>query len=82
MSGAEREKSLQLVATFPNTISAITMEKLCRERELPGKLIPVPRAISASCGMAWLAPTQAREALESAAEERKLPVEGWYYVMI
>lgn len=82
MSDAPREKSLHLVATFPNTISAITMEKICREQELPGKLIPVPRAISASCGMAWMAPTEAREALESATAERQLPVEGWYYVMI
>ena len=79
---AAREKSLHLVVTFPNTISAITMEKICRAQELPGKLIPVPRAISASCGMAWMAPTEAREALESATTAKQLPVEGWYYVMI
>lgn len=76
------EKTLQLVATFPNTISAITMEKLCKEQGLPGKMIPVPRAISASCGMAWLAPTGSREDLERAAAERALPVEGWYYLMM
>jgi len=78
----EREKTLQLVATFPNTTSAITMEKICRQQDLPGRLIPVPRSISASCGMAWLAPTESREVLESAVEKNALPVEGWFYVML
>jgi len=77
-----REKTLQLVVTFPNTMSAITMERICKAQELPGKLIPVPRAISASCGMAWLAPTESREVLESAVEKNALPVEGWFYVML
>jgi len=77
-----REKTLQLVATFPNTISAITMEKICKAQALPGKLIPVPRVISASCGMAWMAPTDAREVLEAATNEQDLSVEGWYYVML
>ena len=77
-----REKSLQLVVTFPNTLSAITMERICKAQSLPGKLIPVPRAISASCGMAWLAPTEARDQLEQATTEKELSVEGWYYLMI
>lgn len=42
-----------LVATFPTTTAAITMERLCGQLGLPGRLIPVPRSISASCGMAW-----------------------------
>lgn len=79
---APREKVQQLVVTFPNTISAITMEKICKEKDLPGRLIPVPRVISASCGMAWLAPDDSREILEAATTERNLPVEGWYHVMI
>jgi len=77
-----REKTLQLVVTFPNTMSAITMERICKAQELPGKLIPVPRAISASCGMAWLAPTEDRDRLEKATTEKGLSVEGWYYLML
>lgn len=82
MSEAPREKSLRLTVTFPTTTAAITMEKLCRQEGLPGQLIPVPRAISASCGMAWCAPPEARASLEEAVGARGLAVEGWYYVMI
>lgn len=82
MSEGPREKSLHLTVTFPTTTAAITMEKLCRQEGLPGRLIPVPRAISASCGMAWCAPPESRDALEEAVAARGLAVEGWYYVMI
>ena len=82
MSGPRREKQLWLVATFPTTMAAITMERLCGQLDLPGRLIPVPRSISASCGMAWRAPEDARAALEAMAREHALPVEGWYYVML
>ena len=82
MSGQQREKRLWLVATFPTTTAAITMERLCGQLGLPGRLIPVPRSISASCGMAWRAPEDAREPLEAMTPDHALPVEGWYYVML
>ncbi len=75
-------KQLRLIVTFPTTTEAIFMEKTCRGSQLPGRLIPVPRSISASCGMAWCAPTEAREALEQAVQAHGITVEGWYYVMI
>ena len=82
MSVQQREKKLWLVATFPTTMAAITMERLCGQLGLPGRLIPVPRSISASCGMAWRAPEDARASLEAMVKEHSLPVEGWYYVML
>ena len=48
-----REKKLYLVITFHTTAAAMAMERLCREQALPGRLIPVPREITADCGMAW-----------------------------
>ena len=48
-----REKKLWLVITFHTTAAAIAMEKLCRAKGLPGRLIPVPRELTADCGMAW-----------------------------
>lgn len=77
-----QEKQLKLIVTFPTTTEAICMEKACRNGGLPGRLIPVPRAISASCGMAWCAPTEAREILEQMVQAQGITAEGWYYVMI
>ena len=71
-----------MITTFHTTTAAIMMEKACREENLPGSLIPVPRSITASCGMAWRAPPETREALEQMTRTRALAAEGWYYVML
>ena len=50
-----REKTLKLVVTFHTTADAMAVEKACKDRNAPGRLIPVPRSISAGCGLAWCA---------------------------
>lgn len=73
---------MRLIAAFPTTMAAMTMERACRQENLPGRPIPVPRSISASCGIAWCAPPEARSALEEMTGRRSIRVEGWYYVML
>ena len=63
-----REKKLWLVITFHTTAAAIAMEKLCRAKGLPGRLIPVPRELTADCGMSWRAEVQDRAALAALTE--------------
>lgn len=58
-----RKKELKLVITFHTTADAMAMEKVCKEKNSPGRLIPVPRAISAGCGLAWCAELEKREQL-------------------
>ena len=48
-----RKKELRLVVTFHTTADAMAMEKACKEYQVPGRIIPVPRAISAGCGLSW-----------------------------
>jgi hypothetical protein len=50
-----REKSPKLIVTFHTSSDAMAMEKLCKTAGAPGRLIPVPRQISAGCGLAWCA---------------------------
>lgn len=59
-----RKKELKLVVTFHTTADAMAMEKACKEQNAQGRLIPVPRAISAGCGLAWCAPLECRESLK------------------
>ena len=66
------QKERKLVVTFLQTADAMQMEKLCREQQLPGRLIPVPPAISAGCGMCWAAPPAAKEQLEAAMRQAGL----------
>lgn len=48
-----RKKEERLIITFRTTAEAIAMEKACKERAVPGRLIPVPKEISAGCGLCW-----------------------------
>lgn len=77
-----REKQLRLVVTFRTTTGAMAMEKICRNRNLPGRLIPVPRAITAGCGMCWSAPPESREAIEELVMAEHLDVDGLYDILL
>ena len=67
-----REKTLKAVYTFHTTTEAMKMEQCAREHGIPGRLIPVPRQISAGCGMAWAAPAEAKAKIQAEIEHRKL----------
>ncbi len=58
-----KKKELRLVITFHTTADAMAMEKACKGKS-EGRLIPVPRELSAGCGIAWNAPLTERSVLE------------------
>ncbi len=53
-----RIKEEKAVITFQTTLQAMQAERSLKEADCPGRLIPVPREITAGCGMAWCAPVQ------------------------
>ena len=63
-----RKKELKLVITFHTTADAMAMEKLCRQKSIPGRLIPVPSILSAGCGLSWCADPSQKEAVQKAIE--------------
>nr|WP_325211708.1 DUF3343 domain-containing protein [uncultured Oscillibacter sp.] len=76
-----RQKTEKCVVTFRTTVGAMAMEAACKAEGLPGRLIPVPRSITAGCGLCWAAPPDSREALEELVMERRLNVDGIYAVI-
>lgn len=77
-----REKKLWLIITFHTTTAAMAMERLCAERGLPGRLIPVPREITAGCGMSWRAPVESKKKLMEAVEQAGIAADGAYEIVI
>ena len=77
-----RERKTWLVVTFHTTAAAIGMEKLCAARGLAGRLIPVPRALTADCGMAWRAGTEGRAALTALTKAEGLETDGFYELLL
>lgn len=72
----------RLIITFRCTTDAIAMEKSCKAIGAPGRLIPVPRSISASCGLSWCAAPDSRTVLEKLLQEHSLDAEGIYECII
>ena len=48
-----RTKKTYIVLSFRTTVEAMAWEKHCATAQIPGRLIPLPREISAGCGLAW-----------------------------
>lgn len=46
-------KETKLYITFYTSAEAMVTESVCKENNLLGKLVPVPRVLSAGCGIAW-----------------------------
>ena len=63
-------KQNKLVITFHTTTEAMEMERVCKEAGADGRLIPVPKAITAGCGLAWCASLESEEALRRLMEEK------------
>lgn len=66
------KKELHLIITFRDTVMAIRMEKAMKEAGLLGRIIPLPSAISAGCGLCFMAPLEAREALQEEMEKQEI----------
>ncbi|WP_337591345.1 DUF3343 domain-containing protein [Vescimonas sp.] len=76
------QKKLCLVVTFDATAAAMAAEKYCLERGVPGRLIPVPREITAGCGLAWKAEVDQEEAVTAALEAAGIAYSGVHRVVI
>ena len=77
-----RVKEERCIVTFRTTTGAMAMERSCKAAGVPGRLIPVPRTITAGCGMCWSAPPEAREAVEELVIKERLMIDGIYAIML
>lgn len=71
-----RKKEWKLIVTFHTTEDAMAMEQVCQKRQIEGRLIPVPRSISAGCGLAWCARPESRGLLLDVMEHAGIKEEA------
>ncbi|MEY8336444.1 DUF3343 domain-containing protein [Lachnospiraceae bacterium 62-35] len=70
-----KRKENRVVISFHTTTEAIAMEEACREERIDGRLIPLPRVISAGCGLAWSAPSEKEQEILKFMKKRGLTCE-------
>ena len=71
-----RKKQPRLVVSFHTTNEAMAMRLAGAADALQGRLIPIPRQLSAGCGLAWSEPAANETALRRTIDERDLCYEG------
>lgn len=77
-----REKQVRIIVTFNTTTGAMAMEKACRAENIPGRLIPVPRQISAGCGLSWLCNKEDREKIQSLIDNNNLEYNNIHEILM
>lgn len=77
-----RKKTLKLVVTFHTTADAMAMEKACKEHNVAGRLIPVPRTISAGCGLSWCAEPDGIEQIKAVLKTVGIEEESVHECMV
>lgn len=73
---------MKLVVTFHTTADAMAMEKSCGEKGAPGRLIPVPRSISAGCGLAWCTELENRGKIKDVLDEVGIEEEDMHECLV
>ena len=67
-----RQKEEKLIVTFPTATAAMAMERRAKASGTPGRLIPTPTVVTADCGLAWMAPVEAKNTVEQMLKENTL----------
>ena len=69
---------MDCIATFDTTHMALFFEKSCRSIGLKVKIVPVPREISSSCGLACSYLCEYEEKIRSIAAEKAIEVSDYH----
>ena len=75
-------KTEKLVITFYTTTEAMAMERICKEQGAAGRLIPVPRQISAGCGLAWCADLGSEPSLTELMQKHGVTPQGIHRCLV
>jgi len=62
----------KLVVAFGSTASALAFGSAAKAAGLPGRLFPIPRSLSAGCGIAWRDEPATRAAAEAIIEAEEI----------
>ncbi|MFY9140480.1 MAG: DUF3343 domain-containing protein [Thermacetogeniaceae bacterium] len=78
----ERAESFAFdVLTFPSSHYALKAEKTCKDAGICVALIPLPREISADCGVSIIVRPEIRREAEMLLEEKGVPLDGVHRIM-
>ncbi|AER66424.1 hypothetical protein Tlie_0689 [Thermovirga lienii DSM 17291] len=71
---------MQCIATFETTHMAILFERSFRKEGLSVKIVPVPRSISSSCGLACRFPCDQKDYIVKTCKEKGIEIQSFHEI--
>lgn len=68
----------KILVSFESTTDALAMEKYCKENNVQGRSIPLPKDISSGCGICWISPLKLKNTIYKIINDNKLNFEEIY----
>lgn len=75
------KKTMKIIISFNSVSDVLKFEKECKNNDIKGKIIPIPREISAGCGMAWSSELSMEEQLMEMIENKNIKIENIYKLL-
>lgn len=72
----------EIVATFENTHHALRFEKSLKENQIKLTVMPVPREVSASCGLSVKFSIEDFENVKALTSDNEILVKRYYEILI
>lgn len=60
------------IVSFRSTTAAMQFSSIASAEKIEGRIIPVPRSMSAGCGMAWLSPAAEKSRIVEILKNREI----------
>lgn len=64
------------IVAFGSATAAMQLASIAEEEKIDGRIIPLPRSMSAGCGMAWLSPASEENSILKILTSKKIPFES------
>lgn len=77
-----RMREMRIVVAFHTTADAMATERTCRQHDVAGRLISVPRQITSDCGIAWSGPVETHRQLEELLTSAGIDAAGFYELLL
>ena len=76
------ETEMKILVSFGSTTNAMGFERFCKNNNIEGRMIPLPKKISAGCGICWISPITVKDKVFSALKISGYKSEGVYEMEI
>lgn len=75
------KKTMKIIISFHSFSEVLKFEKECKNNGIKGRIIPIPREISAGCGMVWSSELDTENELMKIIEVENIEIKSIYKLL-